>query len=738
MPSLHPNRSSSTHNDNENNRLPSSSTQQDVRPGLFERLKWQSSSKKRKNESTTSPETTSDYHSPFNLALRLRALLDSHPVNSPAPRFQPLPTPDQSPTLSHASPLPPVIPGSPLPIQNYDPLPFSPALSTQESHYLGSNASLPQTSSPTTYFSAQPGDEADLVALLSSPEFMNGSLPLLMPSTQPDPLQTPGILSPVPIIPGSPDPSAHILRSPGRRQSVFSILDRIGSPKARAKRLGRQAEEVPRGSSYLASLRGGLMSPDMSSISSVLASSSAQATYGSDATRDMDTEDESVEDGDDTNIMLYSPLMPTATSLVSIADSEMVPIVVVDEEEENDNDGGREERTADAAPPASEIQVHQQPETGKSGWSWSNVLSFSSWWSSSNEASSTSATASTQPASTSQVQQPEPQPTLARVRRRRVWVPSRTQLSLETTWWGYRIYIPPPVLETLDITSTETNRRAALLTAALTWFFTHFPVHVLPLTVRPVIIILQGLVPYLGYLGGLLSWSWGTIRTYDEGYGIILTATWLLPIALIPSTWVPPDWPGSPSSGTTVNPLSPGSQSTPVPLPLSSPLPAPQPLAQPHQFSPELQQVEHQQHFPVYSPYTHTSMLSPLPQHFGFFSVPAPNASPHEHYPTAASPVMAMSMMTPAVMYSPMMAPVLTPSPSSPGSHLSTTASPSASPAMYTASSPVASSSAMETATATATATRKRRSKTGDSRRRTKGSLNAPRMSTVPLPGDEM
>ncbi|KIL61129.1 hypothetical protein M378DRAFT_866838 [Amanita muscaria Koide BX008] len=25
-------------------------------------------------------------------------------------------------------------------------------------------------------------------------------------------------------------------------------------------------------------------------------------------------------------------------------------------------------------------------------------------------------------------------------------------------------------------------------------------------------------------------------------------------------------------------------------------------------------------------------MLSPLPQHFGFFSVPAPNASPHEHY----------------------------------------------------------------------------------------------------------
>ncbi|KIL61128.1 hypothetical protein M378DRAFT_866535 [Amanita muscaria Koide BX008] len=63
--------------------------------------------------------------------------------------------------------------------------------------------------------------------------------------------------------------------------------------------------------------------------------------------------------------------------------------------------------------------------------------------------------------------------------------------------------------------------------------------------------------PYLGYLGGLLSWSWGTIRTYDEGYGIILTATCLLPMALIPSIWVPPDWPGSPSSGTSVNLSSP-------------------------------------------------------------------------------------------------------------------------------------------------------------------------------------
>ncbi|KAM6501677.1 hypothetical protein JOM56_001654 [Amanita muscaria] len=151
------NRSSLTHNNNENSRH----SDGDGKPGLFERSKWQSSSKKTKKRPSCET-TTSDYHSPFNLAQRLQALLDSHPCA-------------QSPMLSPASPLSPVIPGSPLPIQNYDPLPFSPALSTPESHYRGSNFS---TSSQTTYFSAQPGADADLVALLSSPELMNSSLPL--------------------------------------------------------------------------------------------------------------------------------------------------------------------------------------------------------------------------------------------------------------------------------------------------------------------------------------------------------------------------------------------------------------------------------------------------------------------------------------------------------------------------------------------------------------------------------
>ena len=60
-------------------------------------------------------------------------------------------------------------------------------------------------------------------------------------------------------------------------------------------------------------------------------------------------------------------------------------------------------------------------------------------------------------------------------------------------------------------------------------FFTNFRSRP-PSYSRPVI-LMQGLVPYLGYLGGLLSWSWGTIRTYDEGKLVtlpFLRSCWLI------------------------------------------------------------------------------------------------------------------------------------------------------------------------------------------------------------------
>lgn len=56
-----------------------------------------------------------------------------------------------------------------------------------------------------------------------------------------------------------------------------------------------------------------------------------------------------------------------------------------------------------------------------------------------------------------------------------------------------------------------------MITVALTWFFNNLPVAALPLAVRPALYLLQRLVPYLGYLGTFIAWSWNTIKTYDVG-----------------------------------------------------------------------------------------------------------------------------------------------------------------------------------------------------------------------------
>ncbi|KAF9559235.1 hypothetical protein CPC08DRAFT_637989, partial [Agrocybe pediades] len=138
-------------------------------------------------------------------------------------------------------------------------------------------------------------------------------------------------------------------------------------------------------------------------------------------------------------------------------------------------------------------------------------------------------------------------------------------------------YLPPPVLEILDDQTLEATKRAAMITTALSWFFSNLPLSVLPPAVRPGVMLLQTLVPYLGYIGGFISWSWSTIRGYDVGHGVTLTATWLLPIALIPGTWHENDFPISPGSAKPI-PLpslgyyfsetgssSPSSTATPTP-----------------------------------------------------------------------------------------------------------------------------------------------------------------------------
>lgn len=139
---------------------------------------------------------------------------------------------------------------------------------------------------------------------------------------------------------------------------------------------------------------------------------------------------------------------------------------------------------------------------------------------------------------------------------KRVWVPSTTELSVLTAWWGYRLYLPPPVMAKLGASTVQAAARAAMVTSALKWMLDKLPMTVVPPQFRPAVTMLKTLAPLASYVGVFIAWSWDRIKALDEGKlpsctpayrrrnspgilgnGVVLTATWLLPVALLPMAW---------------------------------------------------------------------------------------------------------------------------------------------------------------------------------------------------------
>ncbi|KAG6838979.1 hypothetical protein C0991_006887 [Blastosporella zonata] len=321
--------------------------------------------------------------------------------------------------------------------------------------------------------------------------------------------------------------------------------------------------------------------------------------------------------GEVSGIMMYSPLMPTNLSLVEIAESVILP-------EEH------QEQTID---PASEVaQVA----------GWMGMWPFSIWGSGAGvvseglppTASPTPSLPASLPAS--------PSGRSARLRgqsKKRVWIPSRTKLSFQAVWWGYRMYLPPPVMDVLGDRTIEAAKRAAMLTVALTWFFSNIPLTALPPALRPALLLMQTLIPYIGYIGSFISWSWGTIQSYDTGHGVILTATWLLPVALIPSTWDANDFPPPSPLPHPASPLPPIGPTSPSSAPQQNPnVPLPTPPPSPPFVLPS--QPSTPAHLParLQSPALSfmTAPTSPLQSPYPYLSppLPVPSAIPELMYYT--------------------------------------------------------------------------------------------------------
>jgi hypothetical protein len=114
-------------------------------------------------------------------------------------------------------------------------------------------------------------------------------------------------------------------------------------------------------------------------------------------------------------------------------------------------------------------------------------------------------------------QKPGPRPAPKTPAYEKVWVPSTTKLSLYTAWWGYRLYLPPPVMDKLGATNIKATARAAMLTTALKWLLDRLPLMMVPPPLKPTVILLKRLSPLIGYIGVFIAWSWSRITTYDEG-----------------------------------------------------------------------------------------------------------------------------------------------------------------------------------------------------------------------------
>ncbi|PPQ80200.1 hypothetical protein CVT25_003552 [Psilocybe cyanescens] len=292
-----------------------------------------------------------------------------------------------------------------------------------------------------------------------------------------------------------------------------------------------------------------------------------------------DSEEHSIY-SDNSSVMVYSPLIPSLDDHVELA--ELVPV----EQEEA----------------ASESQ------TAIEGTSWTTVWPLSIWYGPSSQPTASAVDAKSHLSGEIVLSRPrtslDRDGNVMRTQTARAWVPSTTKLSVQAMWWGYRIYLPPPVLEILSDKTLEATKRAAMITTALTWFFNHLPVDALPPPVRPAALLLQRLAPFLGYIGTFISWSWSTIKSYDVGFGVTLTATWLLPVALIPGTWRENDFPKSPTQSLVPLPPASPPASPPTSLPTLS-------MSSPPPTSPTLSYVTANE--TITSPNGMTSVSIPIP-----------------------------------------------------------------------------------------------------------------------------
>ncbi|KAJ7116797.1 hypothetical protein C8R43DRAFT_111419 [Mycena crocata] len=217
-------------------------------------------------------------------------------------------------------------------------------------------------------------------------------------------------------------------------------------------------------------------------------------------------DEEKHDDREDEGVMMYAPLQPNADSQLELADSETV-LEYLDEPTEQPVEA-----------PIGDNKPHPSPQPDALDTKAGGLA-------------------------------PSKSRRKRKAQERIHWVPSPTKISLQAMWWGYRLYLPAPVMEILDNSHLAAAKRGAMITAALKWLLDKVPMMFVPPPLRPAMLALKRLTPFLGYVGVFIAWSWTAIKARDKGNGIVLTATWLLPVALVPGTLKAEDFQRHPVDG---------------------------------------------------------------------------------------------------------------------------------------------------------------------------------------------
>ncbi|GJJ70676.1 hypothetical protein EMPS_03026 [Entomortierella parvispora] len=99
--------------------------------------------------------------------------------------------------------------------------------------------------------------------------------------------------------------------------------------------------------------------------------------------------------------------------------------------------------------------------------------------------------------------------------------PAKDTVSSHSYWWGYEIFIPQEALSRIGSAQDVSSAFLGFLGS--------------------VGLVVPAIVPFLGYIAAYVGLEFAVIKAQNEGKGVILASTWLLPVALVPRAWDVPN-----------------------------------------------------------------------------------------------------------------------------------------------------------------------------------------------------